>query len=287
MIRPIGGKPDVDQIQKSGKPVTVYPFPFRAHNVLYINSERIPDNRVWKALHYAFDHAQANNAVYGKGQWDYSGPLNRVLPGTSPSDKVAQLPGYNPATKDADRKEAAALLKAAGYPDGEGLAIEILNQNSSSAQFDTAIYFQADLKQVAPKLKLDIRPAPDPASFQRSIAAREYQMMGYVIYEALDTRLVAENWKTKGSRNYGNYSNPHLDQLVDKSFAQPFKESLSTIQEIERILLDGSPLIVPTGLYETLAANNKVKGLTDRLGPGSGGQYNELHKARKFVWLEP
>ena len=287
MYRINGGRPDIEQIQKSGKPVTVYPFPFRAHGVLYINADRFPDPRVWKALHYGYDRAKSGDAVYGKGMWDYCGPLNRVLPGASPSDKIAQLPGYNPATRDADRKEAAALLRAAGYPEGEGLAIEILGGAASGAAFDTNVYFQADIKQLAPKIKLDIRPSPDAPSYQRAISARDFQMMGvYSIYEALDTRLVAVNWKTKGSRNYGNYSNPQVDQLVEKAYAQPFKESLSTIQEIEKILLDASPLIVPNGLYEAIAASNKVKGLADRLGPGSGGQYNETSKARKFIWLE-
>ena len=136
------------------------------------------------------------------------------------------------------------------------------------------------------KIKLDIRPTPDSASFQRSIAARDYQMMQYNIYEALDPRLVAVNWKTKGSRNYSSYSNPQVDQLVDKSFGQPLKEALVTIGQIEKILFDALPLIVPNGSYENIAANNRVKGLADRLGPGSGGQYNETSKARKFIWVE-
>jgi ABC-type transport system substrate-binding protein len=281
------GKADIDQIQKSGKPVSFYPFQFRAHGVMYINGDRYPDPRVWKALHYAFDRATACDAVLGKGLWDYCGPLERVLPGASPSDVVAKLPGYNPATKEADRKEAVAMLKAAGYPDGEGLAFEVLQGAAFGSQFDINVYFQADMKQVFPKMKVDIRPAPDTASYQRAIGSREFQMMGgYSIYEALDSRLAAENWKTKGTRNYGMYSNPQVDQLVDKAYAQPFQEALKTVQEIDKILLNASPLIVPNGLYEGVFASNKVKGLTDRLGPGSGGQYNETSKSRKFVWLE-
>ncbi|MFN8559053.1 MAG: ABC transporter substrate-binding protein [Dehalococcoidia bacterium] len=286
MIR-VYGRQEIDQIQKSGKDVSVLPFQFRAHGTHYINAERIPDKRVWKALHYLFDYQKANDSIYGKGLWDYSGPINRALPGASPSEKIAQLPGWNPATKEADRKEAAALLRAAGFPDGEGLSIEMLMGSGSGTSFDIGVYHQADVKTIAPKAKFELRPAPDPASYQRALAGREYQMAGgYQIYEALDPRLAAENWKSKASRNYANYSNPQVDQLIDKSFAQPFKEAQGTIAEIEKLLLADLPLIIPNGVFETMGASNKIKGLADRLGPGSGGVYNEVHKARKFVWLE-
>jgi peptide/nickel transport system substrate-binding protein len=287
MYRVNSGKADIDQIQKSGKPVAFYPFQFRSHGTLFINSERYPDPRLWKALHYAYDRVVACDAVMGKGMWDYCGPINRALPGASPSDAIAKLPGYDPATKEVDRKEAAAMMKAAGFPDGDGLSLEILTASATGSQFDLNVYFQADMKQVFPKIKMDIRPAPDGTSYQRSISAREFQIMGgYAIYEALDARLAAENWKTKGTRNYSNYSNPQVDQLIAKAYGQPQQEALKSIQAIEKILLEGNPLIVPNGGFEAIFANAKVKGLTDRLGPGSGGQYNETSKARKFIWLE-
>ena len=111
-------------------------------------------------------------------------------------------------------------------------------------------------------------------------------MIGYTIYEALDSRLAAINWKTGGSRNYSNYSNPQVDALVDKSFGQPFKDSLITIKEIERTVLNAQPLILATGVYDEVSAQNRIKGLADRLGPGSGGSYNETTKARKFIWVD-
>ena len=44
-------------------------------------------------------------------------------------------------------------------------------------------------------------------------------MIGYTIYEALDSRLAAINWKTGGSRNYSNYSNPQVDKLINEALA--------------------------------------------------------------------
>ena len=287
VIRVQGGKPDVDQIQKSGKAVTLHSFPFRAFDGHYVNAERIPDVRIWKALHLVFDRQKAVDAVRGKGLWNYSGPVCSVLQGATPPDKVKQLPGYNPATRDADRTEAVAVLMAAGYPAGAGRSRAMLTASSSGAAFDLAVYHQADIKQAFPKIKYDIKPTPDPASFQRSLAARDYELMGgYGIYEALDARLAAENFRTKGSRNYGNYSNPQVNDLIDKAYTQPLAEALKTIGEIEKILFDASPLIVPDAFFESLGASNKVKGLPDRLGAGSGGSYNEVVKSRKFVWLD-
>lgn len=285
LVRLSGGKQQTDQVEKSGKDATVYPYPYRSHNALYVNADRIKDPRIWKAFRYLYDYQTANNAVYGKGRWDYTGPLNRVLPGTTPSDKIGQLAGYNPATKDADRKEAASLLKAAGFPDGDGLAVTVFYQSSSGAGFDLTVRFQADIKQLAPKAKFDIQPTPDSASFQRALAARDYQVMGYTIYEALDTRLAAINYKTKESRNYSNYSNPQVDDLVTKSFGQPLTEALKTIHDIEQMLLDESPVVMQTGNYESIGARNRIDGVKAHIGPGSGGSYNDPSLLRKWVWV--
>jgi peptide/nickel transport system substrate-binding protein len=286
-IARILAKQEMDQVQKSGQPVTVYPYQYRSTTKAYVNADRIPDKRIAKALRLGFDWAKANNVVYGKGLWDYSGPLDRALPGATPSDKIAQMPGYNPATKEADRKEGASLLRAAGYPDGDGLSLEIISSSpQGNPQFDVLTYFQADIKQMAPKIRLEIRPVPDGGAFARALAARDFQIACHNLLEAADPRLALENYKSKGSRNYSNYANPQFDQLVDKAFAQSFQEALSTVHEAEKILLDEVPVIMLTGQYEMIGANNKVRGVAARLGPGSGSGYNDKILVRKFVWLE-
>ena len=157
-ISRIEGKQQMDQVQKSGRDVTVYPYPFRSSTKAYVNLDRVTDKRVAKALRLGFDPAAANGVIYGKGLWDYTGPLDRTLPGATPSDKIAQMPGYNSATKSADRANAVALLRAAGYPDGDGLSLEILSSAKDGPLFDMLTYFQAQIRQLAPKIKLEIRP---------------------------------------------------------------------------------------------------------------------------------
>src|SRR5205823_5255122 len=113
-------------ILSSKAPIAVYPFPFRGYDVIYINGQRFPDKRIWVALNYLYDKKANADALYGAGYWEYSGPLNRVLPGATPADKVAQLPGYNPATREQDIKNAIAMLAASGHAEGDGLAITVI-----------------------------------------------------------------------------------------------------------------------------------------------------------------
>ncbi len=277
-----------DPVLKSHAPVAAYPFPFRGYDVIYINGQRYPDKRVWVALNYLWDKKTNADALYGPGYWEYSGPLNRVLPGATPADKIAQLPGYNPATRDRDIKSAMAMLAAAGHADGDGLAmvVTISGPNSSGTGFDTGVRFQAALKQYAPKMKFDIRVTPDASSFQRAIAVRDYDMIVYSIFDSVDVRLAVSSWTTGHSRNYANYSNPQLDSLVKKSFSQSYEESLSTIKDIEKILLDGVPLIVPDGIVQVLGMRTSFDGLEARVGPGAPGPGNDSGFDRKYVWSQ-
>ena len=90
-------------------------------NHFRFNTTRKPftDARVRKALFLALDYAAINDGYYGKGQWEYTGPLVAAFPEAIPSAEIAKMPGYNPATKQADIKTAKDLMNAAGYVDGD------------------------------------------------------------------------------------------------------------------------------------------------------------------------
>ena len=253
---------------------------------MFINGQRIPDKRIWVALNYLYDRKANGDAIFGAGYWDYCGPLVRVLPGATPAEKLAQLPGYNPATRDQDIKSAQAMMAAAGHAEGDGLAITltIAGPLQTGTGYDTAVRYQAALKQHLPKMKFEIRSTPDSSSFQRAIAVRDYEMMSYSIFESVDVRLAASSWTTGHSRNYGNYSNPEVDRLVAKAFSQNFQDSLSTIQEIDKILLQGVPLIVPDGIVQVLGLRTNWQGLQARVGPGAPGPGNDMPYDRMYLW---
>lgn len=282
----IRGQQNYGPILKSHAPIGVYPFPFRGHDVLFINGQRIPDKRIWVALNYLYDKKALADAAYGPGYWEYSGPLVQVLPGATPADKLARLPGYNPATRDQDIKSAQAMLAAAGHTDGDGLVINLTigGPVTATPAYDSAVRYQAALKQYAPKMQFNIRPTPDGSSFQRAIAIRDYDMMSYSIFESVDVRNAASSWTTGSSRNYANYSNPDVDRLVAKAFSQSLQDALSTIQEVDKILLQGVPLIVPEGIVQVLGLRTNWQGLEARVGPGAPGPGNDMPFDRSYVW---
>lgn len=279
--------PQVAQVQGASGNVELAQAPFRAHDVYFINADRFPDERVWKAMHNLFDYQGTMDAVRGVGSWDYSGPLDRALQGTYKPEEIRQMPGYNPDTRDADVAEGLKLLEAAGYPRGAGLSFNVLGSaTGSGVMWDATIRFQATLQELAPDMKFELIAAPDTSGFQRALADRDYDIVAYTIYEGPDTRLAALNYTTGTSRNYANYSNTAVDDLVVASWSQTGDELLATIRAIEDELIGKSnPVLVLAGVYDQIGRAANLRGLEEQMGYGSDGAYNIPSTSRKHVWF--
>jgi peptide/nickel transport system substrate-binding protein len=183
------------------------------------------DFRVRKALFLAMDYKAMGDGYYGDG-WAFQAALCPGYPEAWKPDKVQQILGYNPATKEQARAEAHKLLTAAGFTNGKGLDYEIIFQGPSEVNSANATRAQNQLTTVFPELKMRLRPYADSASFSVPQAEGKFQILAYTITSSPDAVIeFVSQYYTNGSRNYGKFSDPGLDALMDKAQVELNKDN--------------------------------------------------------------
>jgi peptide/nickel transport system substrate-binding protein len=177
------------------------------------------DIRVRKAIHLAMDYAAIGDGVYGSG-WGYQAALNPGFAEAWKPNKVRSLPGYNPDTKAADRAEAQKLMTAAGFPNGKGIDFDVLYITTADFIRENATRFQSQITTTFPEAKVSHKPVDNP-TFATLQAAGDFKTLSYVITAVPDPVLeMISQYRTGGSRNYGKFSEPALDALIDKALAE-------------------------------------------------------------------
>jgi peptide/nickel transport system substrate-binding protein len=192
------------------------------------------DYRVRQAMHLAFDYKGNADSVYGpEGGWAYMAALHPGFPEAWTPDKVKTIAGYNPDTKAADLAEAQKLMTAAGYPNGKGLDYDIIFSGSTN---DHALRFQNYMQQAFTEGKVVLKPLGGGATFANRQAEGDFKMLAYTITATPDAVIeVTSQYRTKGSRNYGNFSNADSDRILDKAIgALKFEERKQLLEEYQQ-----------------------------------------------------
>ncbi len=178
------------------------------------------DFRVRRAIFLATDRAAISDGYYGPG-WAYQLILNPGFPEAWSPDKVRALPGYNPETRAKDQGEAAQLLSAAGFPNGKGMDFGLGFQGPSDNHKENAVRFQGQMLTQFPEMKVTLRPTSDNAAFTLVETTGKFDMVVRTITAVPDAVLEATSQvHTKGSRNYGHFSEPALDGILDKAIVE-------------------------------------------------------------------
>lgn len=189
---------------------------FGAYWVL-INTKKEPfgDARVRRAINLGVSRQNMIKAFGTQEQIN----LTRWIPYgdayATPPEKIAELPGYR-EDKSADIEEAKKLLSEAGYPDGIK-DVELLAASGPQAEL-LATAFQDMLKRNL-NIETTIRV------IERAQLPEEEKAGNFTL--VIDTPAGAASisdiapaanvwWRTGGSTNYGGYSNPDLDKLLDQ-----------------------------------------------------------------------
>ncbi len=175
------------------------------------------DFRVRKGIFLATDVTEMANGYYGDG-WGYQGVLGPGFPEAWKPDKVKGIPGYSPDTKAQDIAEGQKMLAAAGYPNGKGLDFEhYISGDTSAVHFANASRFQSQMSKVLPEMKVKLQLAGPGAEFAVRQTEGRYQMLAYTITSVPDAGLeLLSQYHSKGSRNYGGFSEPAFDSAVEK-----------------------------------------------------------------------
>ena len=256
------------------------PGPTWDHFAMNLNIPLFKDDRVRKALHLAIDFKEINDPL-GKG-WIYTGPLHALFPEALTSEEISKLPGYNQATKAQDTANAAKMMEAAGFKDGQGLAFKT-NHFAHYGQ-DTAVRLKAQWNKTWPKMNMTINQVTDYAAYTNILNNKDYESRSYnhtsVPAAAIDARTY---YHTTGGRNYQGYSKPWADEALDKLIrAQTVQERKAAIIPFQQRYIEEGPsllqLRVPPDNY---ALHGKWAGLDLLSGPWA---YVVYQTSPRFVW---
>lgn len=141
--------------------------------------------------------------------------------------------------------EARRALAEAGFADvdgdgllerdGERLAFELLIQNGNRVHLDAATLIQAQLARVG--VELSLRPLEFQTWVQR-VQAGDFEVAigGWEIPSSLDMAF-AFHTEEIGKFNFGGYSNPELDRLMeDAKLAGSLEERRRLLHEVQSVL---------------------------------------------------
>ena len=181
------------------------------------NNEKAPfdDPKVRRAVHLAINRHQAVD-VYREEVNIVSRWMSKGGEGATPDGELYEIPGYKRDNAD-DIAEAQRLLAEAGYPNGEGLRSFSLVSASVPGHAEVLSPFFVD--QISTNLGMDI----EISVVERALVSEEYKkdfdlVLSTIFHSPVKnhTPLWQVVWTTGASQNFGKYSNPEFDAVVEE-----------------------------------------------------------------------
>ncbi len=209
---------DEGRLQKSAPWIKIYPISGRLFGYLNYNVRRpfLSDARVRRAISHGIDRkAFTENLMFGRAQ-----PAASLIP---PALAWAHDPNLAPDAFDPELSRR--LLAEAGFEDRDGdgvvekdgkpFELEITTRTGDPVRENGALILQENLRQIGIKVKLRL--------MEYSAALAEVRAGRYDIYYGhFGSRMSVDPTMlvcTGGAVNYGGYSNPKMDALVEEGLA--------------------------------------------------------------------
>ncbi len=197
------------------------------------------DVRVRRAVHLALDRHQFLELI-AEGSGVVSGPITPTFVDlASTMDWLLSQPGYR-KDKTQDIAEAKRLLKEAGYENGLSFNVML---TSGGVSGDIFSLLQDQLKAINITLKSEL--VDYAGSWVPRSAAQEFELsyMTHVMSTDGDS-LLGAHISSEGGRNYGKFSDPIIDDLVNKQrTATSIEERRKYAQEAEKQILEKAPMV--------------------------------------------
>jgi peptide/nickel transport system substrate-binding protein len=196
------------------------------------------DKKVRQALSYGFDYETwVTDVMRGKAQ-QARGPI--------PSNFI----GFNPDTPQYtyDPDKARALLAEAGYPDG-GFTIPYTYETGYFWKRPLGELFQANMADLG--ITVDIQEL-SPSAWYELLSNPEtaHHAWGLVWWPTLSTpydflfSVFATGAQGNAAYNWGYYSNPEFDALIDEAAAEPDEaKRMELYAKAQDIIVDDAPAL--------------------------------------------
>lgn len=199
------------------------------------------DVRVRKAMDLVVDRQQFVDLIE-EGVGVVSGPVTTpVFPEVSNTmDWLLSQPGYR-KDKTQDIAEAKRLMKEAGYESGFELGGLFTTGGTSG---DLAALLANQIKVLNITLKPELVDYAGQWVPRSTNGEFELSYMSHTVSTDVDS-VLSVHAMTGGSRNYGKFSSPALDDLIRKEqLATTAEERRKYAQEAEKLFFEESPMII-------------------------------------------
>jgi len=239
---------EIDPLKKSNPDVVLgeYFVPWFDELPMDCNKPPFNDVRVRQAVKFASDYSEYVKTLYGS-RGRQVGPVGGLVDWSLPDSELQQH-GYNP-------EKAKALLAEAGYAGGLKVTATIVTGST------WPVVMQDQLRRVGIDVKLDeltlvewmVRVYSTKSDFQ--ISAQPHY--GYADPDGF----LYTFFHSKGAENNTHYSNPQVDALLDEQRSTlDVAKRKEIVNEIQRILLDESPVVWLDTAYHQTALQKYVRG---------------------------
>ena len=214
--------------------IVAVPNPVAFGLATHIHTKREPytDARVRLALHLATDRPALNAITLGAGV--IGGPVaETIAPYGWGLEQLSQLPGYRSGDeREEDLAEGRALLEASGYDPDSVPPMEIWGDFAS----DYGQVLQQNFRQIGFEVDiLELTTADSLAARQN----HEFSMITLGQQAAADPDLLFNDLHTTGGQNYGEFSDPEIDDMLVKGRTTFGTENRKAIyDEIQTKLLE-------------------------------------------------
>ena len=277
-------RPEEEPQLKSSVPgaqMSLTPGPTWDHFAVNMKLPQFQDDRVRQAFQLAMDY-KAFSEPLGRG-WLYTGPVHSMFPESIQSEEIMKLPGYNPDTKAKDIAEAAKLMEAAGFKEGQGMGWKQIN--SSPASIDSSVRVKDIYTKAFPKINITVSTQADYAQFTTNLNGRTYEGRSYNHTSVPDVVADAVTYyHTKGGRNYQSFSKPWADEAMEKlQQAIKLEDRKAILRDFSlRYIKEGPPLLHLRVPADNIAIQSHVAGNDLVIGPWA---YNSYGVSPRFVWF--
>jgi peptide/nickel transport system substrate-binding protein len=284
-IARVPGKDSKDYVAKQGKDYKPLWYADQGGLIAYPNLRVKPldDLRVVRALRLMIDHQEMITAWaevwHGRGRhgsifppaidfWDFT------------HEEYEKFLEWQP-NKDAAVQEANSLLSAAGFTPSNPARFELGSQDSDFvvALTQTVQGQWKKFSRGAVDTQIKIWDLPTSASV-RSNRTFEFFVGGGLSAGAIEPdSYLKQIYRTGGSRNYTSFSDPKLDEMIDKQGAIfNLEQRKAAIKEIILYMIDHGVSTIPANRYFLLGAKPHIRELSP--------EFFLLGRQYEYVWLD-
>jgi peptide/nickel transport system substrate-binding protein len=284
-IARVPGKDSKEFVTKQGRDYTPLWYADQGGLIAYPNLRIKPldDPRVTRALRLLIDHQEMITSWaeiwHGRGRHGSIFPPAIDFWDLSHEEYEKHLE-WQPQ-KDAAVREANALLSAAGVTRANPAQFELGSQDSdfvvALAQMVQAQWKQASQGAVDTQIKVWDLPT---SAAVRSNRTFEFFVGGGLSAGAIEPdSYLKQIYRTGGSRNYTSYTDPKLDEMIDKQGAIfNIDQRKAAIKEIILYSMDKVVSTIPANRYFLLAARPQIRDISP--------EFFLLGRQYEYIWLD-